>query len=119
MEIEVFEEMSADMFENGNWMVAWTPMGKPQHGEAKPGSIEVGPWPDKTGWSDRYPFTTGCCELPRLDWTEKQRAFQLLLDFHTIVVHDGIDPRKAHVEFMKIDDYRERISPELAREKSI
>lgn len=36
----------------------------------------------------------------------------LLVDFHTCVVRDGIDPQKAHRQFLKIDEYRRFISPD-------
>ena len=71
-----------------NWMVAWAP--------DEPESVEVGPWPDHTGWTACRPeqslFTTGCCELAR---------------------RDGIDPQAAHREFLKIDEYRRHISPDI------
>jgi len=37
----------------------------------------------------------------------------LFVDFHTLVVRDGIDPVAAHAEFSKIDGYREIISPDI------
>ena len=92
-----------------NWMVAWTP--------DEPESVEVGPWPDHTGWTERRlgqsPFTTGCCELVRHDWPEDRKVLMMFLDFHTLVVRDGIDPQAAHREFLKIDEYRRRISPDI------
>jgi hypothetical protein len=37
----------------------------------------------------------------------------MFIDFHTLVVGDGIDPLAAHAEFLKIDEYRRRISPDI------
>ena len=31
----------------------------------------------------------------------------------TLVVRDGIDPQAAHREFLKIDEYRRRVSPDI------
>ncbi len=92
-----------------NWMVAWTP--------GEPEAVEVGPWPDRTGWScrprRRLLFTTGCCELARHEWPEDRKVMMMFIDFHTLIVRDGIDPQAAHREFLKIDEYRRRISPDI------
>ena len=92
-----------------NWMVAWTP--------DEPEAVEVGPWPDRTGWScrpgRRLDFTTGCCELARHDWPEDRKVMMMFIDFHTLIVRDGIDPQAAHREFLKIDEYRRRIAPDI------
>ncbi len=92
-----------------NWMVAWTP--------GEPEAVEVGPWPDRTGWScrpgHRLDFTTGCCELARHEWPEDRKVAMLFVDFHTLIVRDGIAPLAAHREFLKIDEYRRRISPDI------
>ena len=91
------------------WRVAWAP--------DEPESVEVGPWPDHTGWTACRPeqslFTTGCCELERREWPDDRKVLMMFLDFHTLVVRDGIDPQAAHREFLKIDEYRRRISPDI------
>jgi hypothetical protein len=78
-----------------------------------PGAVEVGPWPDTTGWSRRYSRRTGCCDEARRDWPLDLKIGQLFIDFHTLIVRDRIDPRHAHIEFLKIHEYVERISPDL------
>jgi hypothetical protein len=97
------------------WMVGWTPMRFTFERSAfgLPGDVEVGPWPDRTGWSRRYRLTTGCCESARRDWPIDSKIGQLFIDFHTLVVRDRIDPQHAHDEFLKIDEYTERIAPDL------
>ncbi len=87
------------------WMVAWNP--------GEPGSVEVGCWPDLTGLSCRLDFTTGCCELVRHKWPEDRKVMMMFIDFHTLIVRDGVDPQTAHREFLKIDEYRRRISPDI------
>lgn len=37
----------------------------------------------------------------------------VFIDFHTAVVGYGIDPVAAHTEFLKIDEYRRKISPDI------
>ncbi len=92
-----------------NWMIAWTP--------GEPEAVEIGPWPDRTGWScrpgRRLLFTTGCCELPRHEWPDDRKVMMMFIDFHTLIVRDGIDPQAAHREFLKIDEYRRHISPDI------
>src|SRR5436190_1429250 len=96
------------------WMVAWTPINWRRLGRAAPpGAIEVGPWPDETGWSDKFAMTCGCCEVARHHSHKAQKIALMFIDFHTCVVRDGIDPHAAHREFLKITEYRRRISPDI------
>ena len=37
----------------------------------------------------------------------------MFIDFHTLVVGDGMDPQAVHRQFLKIDEYRRRISPDI------
>jgi hypothetical protein len=97
--------MSSDDLPIGGWMVAWTPYS----GDA----IEVGPWPDKSGWSDRYRFTGGCCFEEVRALREPWQIAAMFIDFHTVTVRDRIDPDHAHREFCKIAEFRRRISPEF------
>jgi hypothetical protein len=101
-----------------NWMVAWNPNHSTRAldrlGKLKPdGAIEIGKWPDKTGWSSAYDSTDGCCDTQRHKFSIDGKVAQMFIDFHTLVVRDGIDPLVAHREFLKIDEYRKRISPEI------
>ena len=88
-----------------NWMVAYTP--------GDPESVKVGPWPDHTGWSRRLDFTSGCCELARHEWPEDRKVMMMFIDFHALVVRDGMNPPAVHREFLKIDEYHRRISPDI------
>ncbi|MCK1282238.1 hypothetical protein IVB46_44190 [Bradyrhizobium sp. 61] len=105
-------------FSIDKWMVAWNPKHSTpaldRLGKAKPdGAVEVGIWPDKTGWSDDYDSTVGCCDTKRSGFSLEGKVAQMFIDFHTLVVGDGIDPKAAHREFLKIDEYRRRISPDI------
>jgi hypothetical protein len=96
------------------WMVAWTPIDwRRLERVAPPGAIEIGPWPDETGWSDKYAMTVGCCLVERHRLDKAQKIALMFIDFHTCVVRDGIDPLAAHRQFLKIADYRRRISPDI------
>ncbi|MEC5291568.1 MULTISPECIES: hypothetical protein [unclassified Aurantimonas] len=92
-------------------MIAWNPKDWSRSGGVA-GAIEIGPWPDKFGWSDRYALTVGACLLERHNLTPEIIAMLTFVDFHTCVVRDGVDPLQAHLEFIKIDEFRERVSPD-------
>jgi hypothetical protein len=50
------------------------------------------------------------------EWRESTDAdlvLRLFLEFHVLVVRDGIDPQKAHKAFSALDAYRMRISPDI------
>jgi hypothetical protein len=90
-------------------MYCWTPI----NSTSKPntvGQVEVGPHPDKTGWSKIYSYSAGACFSVTQELSEHEQATQILIDFHTMVVRDGIDPQRAHQEFLKIDEYRRLIT---------
>lgn len=94
-------------------MIAWTPQ---SYVDLKPdlaGKVEVGPWPDKTGWSDKYAMTGGACYTDLHKQTEWQRNWRIFVDFHTLTVRDGVDPQTAHEAFLVIDEYRALISPDI------
>lgn len=41
------------------------------------------------------------------------RPLRLFLEFHTLVVRDGIDPQALHKEFLKIDEYCWHLAPDV------
>ncbi len=92
------------MYTIDNYMVAYKP--------GEPENVRVGSWPDRTGWS-RGLSSWGCCYLAYRKLTLDQKVAQLFSDFHTMVVRDGIDPQAAHREFLKVDEYRRRIAPDI------
>jgi hypothetical protein len=93
-------------------MIAWTSPDDEYFTDTA-GKIEIGPWPDKTGWSDRYCYTTGACEMSLHEASADGRIMQLFLDFNAIVVRDGINPQEVHKAFLKIDEYRQHIAPDM------
>ena len=69
-----------------DWIVCWTPAGQRFSPAQVPGGVLVASRGDKADWSERYANVTGGC---------------------------GIEPQAAHREFLKIDEYRKRISPDI------
>jgi hypothetical protein len=89
-------------------MIAWDPWSD---------RIAVGPWPDRTGWSDSYARTVGACFTSLHKMNRRERERMLFIEFNAIVVRDGVDSQVAHRAFLAIDEYRQCIpSDELGAE---
>ena len=69
-------------------------------------AVEVGK--SSGDWTNGYNNAQGC-DGHTLD----EKAAHMFIIFHTLVVRDGVDPLKAHREFLKIDEYRRRIDSEI------
>jgi len=78
-------------------MVAWSVDTK---------EVMVVPWPDRNGLTSHLRYSVGGAFVV-------SPAEQVFIDFNTLVVRDGINPINAHNEFLKIDEYRNRVSPEI------
>jgi hypothetical protein len=69
-----------------------------------------------SGWrrtpGDRWMPASSLMPPPK---TEKatHELLAMFITFNTIVVRDGIDPQVAHRAFLEIDEYRQRISPDM------
>jgi hypothetical protein len=105
-----------------NWAVAWNSkrslpgMAELRASGAKgDGAVEVGEHPDTTGWTDPYDQTITCCEFGRGGLELSSKIAALFIDFHALVVRDGIDPLALHREFLKIEEYRYHIHPDIDR----
>lgn len=98
-------------------MIAWTPANGP-FAEASPdtaGQVRVGPHPDRDGWSRAYRMwvPAGANKGGRDPSNDDGIIAMIFINFHTLVVRDGIDPQSAHQAFLALDEYRERISPDI------
>lgn len=89
-------------------LIAWTPAFEtiPTAGQAA-----VGPLVPLYGgdWAAAYSHTGGQAHQATGDRTK----LLLFIQFHSMVVRDGIDPLVAHQAFLKIDEYAETIAPNL------
>jgi hypothetical protein len=74
--------------------------------------IEVGPYPDRTGWTSRYDGLIGGCLPIMHELNPAERAAMLFVDFNALVIGHGLDAMTVHREFLKIDKYRCRIPPD-------
>jgi hypothetical protein len=78
---------------------------RPRDSITEGGQFEVGPnVPDR--WAMLYKFSSGACYSARSKMTAEGKALMMMIDFHKVVVRDGIDPQAAHQRFLKIDEYR-------------
>jgi len=64
-------------------------------------------------WTAPFAFTGGAAYVRRRKAPEWQGIAMLFIDFHTAVVRDGIDPQVAHTAFLAIDEYRQKIAPDI------
>ena len=91
-----------DSYEENNWMIAWTP----DLLESETPALEVGPWPDTTGWSGKYSCTSGCCYGHFHSLEEKGQAKRLMNEAASLMFQ-GIPPQRVLEEFSKIRVWRE------------
>lgn len=99
------------MYDIDGWMVAWDP----NRDGTKADRVKVGPHPDETGWSTEYRMSAGCAFTKWHSLSEGQKITQMLIDFHDLVVADGIDPQVAHREFAKIKGFADAILGDIKR----
>lgn len=94
-----------DFLAEDGFMVAWTPAGiNFVNGPAD--AIAVGPWPDVTGWADRYMMTTGSCDAGFQNQGPEEKAQQLQSLFVDLVLGSGLNPLLVHREFRKLEIWR-------------
>lgn len=93
-------------------IIAWNPLDVIASRE--PCAIRVGRLlrdgdPD---WTAPYLMTDGGVWREVRDMPRDAMIAHMFIRFHTCVVRDGIDPAAAHDEFLKIEEYRDVISPD-------
>ena len=75
--------------------------------------IKVGPWPAKIGgWESGFHCTWGACNIEVQEATPEQARLMLMTKFHDIVVHEQVNPVKAHIEFSRIVEFRAIVGDE-------
>lgn len=84
-------------------LIAWNPKG----------DVKVVPWPDTGRHAHGYKMTAGACYSEVDKYTAAEVQAMVMVNFHTLVVRDGIDPQKAHHAFLAIEEYRATISPDI------
>ena len=80
--------------------------------DAQTDHIDVVPWPDRNRESYAYRMSVGACDTDLRKMPEDRQIGMLFIHFHTIVVRDQVPVWAAHRAFLKIDEYRQCISPD-------
>ena len=80
------------------FMVAWRIEPAP--------AVALGPWPDTSGWSDRYRGTSGCCFAYFKALSRDEQA-QALLNLAAGLMFEGIPPADVLREFSKVRLWRD------------
>jgi hypothetical protein len=96
-------------------MFAWTPLRDDwlKTPKVRAGAVWVGPAPDSRSETSGLVMSTGAVFSHWRTLSDDERFIAMMLEFHTMVVRDLIDPKAAHQEFLKIDEYRQRISRDI------
>ena len=64
-------------------------------------------------WTYRYVCVGGASVPGREELRGDALKLALFLEFHELVVRDGVDPQRAHEAFLVIDEYAEAIAPDV------
>jgi hypothetical protein len=94
-------------------LIAWTP-NEPAYPAEYRGRVRVAPLALGGGslLKPVYSRTGGAAFVATRHMKGDQSALRLFIEFHTLVVRDGIDPQAAHEAFLAVDEYRDLISPD-------
>jgi hypothetical protein len=91
-------------------LVAWTP-GTDQ---VRVGHLIQRGEGDWTNHPVHYRFTGGAAYTALRECEDKTlRDMMMFIEFHTIVVRDRVPAEAVHKAFLAIDEYRQRISPDI------
>jgi hypothetical protein len=88
-------------------IIAWNPRG----------DIEVAPLAETrgTGRFDHLRNSGGGVYSEVREARGEAAKVMALAEWHVIVLRDRVDPKKAHNAFLKIDEYRDAIAPDIVR----
>jgi hypothetical protein len=82
-------------------IIAWTAKYRTDYPNA--GQVKVGPFVKEgdVDWIKPYASFGGAAYADRLQLSKEMTLAMLFVDFHTLVVRDGIDPQVAHQAFWR------------------
>jgi hypothetical protein len=94
-------------------LIAWTPACETDNPTC--GQVKVGPVirEHPRDWTEGYSSTGGAAYTRVRNLRGAASVAQIFIDFHSMVVRDGIDPKVAHRAFLEIDEYAECISNDI------
>lgn len=99
-------------------LICWNPAesaARPAHRFRSGPSIRIGSLLEEGDhdWTVDYAMSGGAAYTRTRGLTGAEAIAQLFIDFHTIVVGDGVDPQETHAAFLAIEEYRATISPDI------
>ncbi len=100
-------------------LIAWTPA---NYESKTAGQIKVGELlrDGQADWTKPYAMTGGAAYAEVRDLKGADATARVFIDYHHIVVRDGLDPRVAHDAFITIDEFAEALAEDIpgARDSS-
>lgn len=90
-----------------NALTAWNPQSA---------EVKVGPLLDRENWFDwtkPYLMTGGAAEVYVRELEGIEAGHFIMSEFIGLVVRDGVDLQAAYREFMKIEEFRKAVPPDL------
>lgn len=90
-------------------MFAWNPNSS---------EVDAGPWPDRTGWSNKYRMTGGATYSHVQSMSHKELVGYLFIEAMHLIVRDNVHPIAVHNAFCKIDEYREGLTEDVPQPKA-
>ena len=99
-------------------LIAWTPIHYADYDGPRRltvGQVKVGPLisGDARDWTEPYAHTGGAAYTRVRELRGAESALRCFVDFHHIVLRDGIDPQVAHEAFLAIDEYRDCLAADI------
>lgn len=96
-------------------LIAWTPAdATPDRRRGAPGTLFIRSWPDPENESRPWIYWMPAAGNKRFLASELwQVRAMVMMNFHLLTVRDGIDPQRAHEEFLKVKEYADFISPDV------
>ena len=92
---------TSELLPDGGYMISWTPDDEIGRQGDRTVGVQVGPWPDTTGWSDAYELTV------HAEFVGTDREAAHLRDLALQLVLDGCPPADVLGEFSRILVWRQ------------
>jgi len=96
-------------------LIAWTPNKDYEADSPTRGQIKVGPLlhHGMADWTLPYRCTGGAAYAHRRSIDGWRQIAMIFIEFNSLVLMHDMDPKVVHEAFLAIDEYRQRISPDL------
>ena len=86
-----------------NGMLCWNP---------ETDQVEVGPWPDRTGWSANYKMSALAPTAVKKASFQKRKTIVFIEAVH-LIVRDKCDPEAVHKALLNLEEYHDGLSDDF------